>query len=364
MTRARKESAFHLALLVLVQWISLAVVILNATALFLLRTVQHSGLVTTHSSPADYILLILGSLSFIGSSIFLLMHLQLYFCIIDDIPFTPPRSLSATEVITSVISITLWTVATSVILAHSQEDTSPCQFTSSLYTKNHSDVCELFDTTLMLAFAAVGSWVLVLLVTLFILIRSPIPPTTIFTIEAPPQRFSQPMSVSLPDEIYSQEPATRPYYLGHYANKVRPLTNDNMRATVDKNSSNATSSSGPRTRQTIMMLPNQQDSTKNTRYYCYQPERNLVLSSPSVNNTTTEESSSSYYSSRCQIPQVESQRTLSTLDSIFTGYPPIQFDLPIIQLGVSWSTFESPVSINMNRELVLSQPFTLAKLHS
>ncbi|KAI9252743.1 hypothetical protein EDC94DRAFT_620532 [Helicostylum pulchrum] len=330
MTRARKESAFHLALLVLVQWISLAVVILNATALFLLRTVQHSGLVTTHSSPADYILLILGSLSFIISSIFLLMHLQLHFHIIDDIPFTPPRVLSATEVIISVISIALWTVATSIILAHSQ-DTSPCQFTSSLYTKNHSDVCELFDTTLMLAFAAVGSWVLALLATLFILIRSPIPPTTIFTIEAPPQRFSQPMSVSLPGEVYYQEPTTRPYYLGHHSNKVRPLKDDSTRA--DKNSSNATSSSGSRTRQTIMMLPDQQDSMAHTRYYCYQPERNLALSSPSENNTTTEESSSSYYSSRCQIPQVESQRTLSTLDSIFTGYPPIQLDLPIIQLG-------------------------------
>lgn len=170
-----------------------------------------------------------------------------------------------------------------------------------------------------------------LLATLFILIRSPIPPTTIFTIEAPPQRFSQPMSVSLPDEIYSQEPATRPYYLGHYTNKIRPLSNSSTK--VNKDSLNAASSSGSRTRQTIMMLPDQQDSTTTTRYYCYQPERNLALSSPSVNNTTTEESSSSYYSSRCQIPQVESQRTLSTLDSIFTGYPPIQLDLPIIQLG-------------------------------
>lgn len=179
---------------------------------------------------------------------------------------------------------------------------------------------------IILAFAAVGSWVLALLATLFLLIRSPIPPTTIFTIEAPPQRFSQPMSVSLPDEIYNQqEPSSRPYYLGHYTNRVRPSTHHNPLVMIDKESSG----SGTTTRQRVMMLPDQQDP----RYYCYQPERNLVLSSPSVNITTTEESSSSYYSSRCQIPHVESQRTLSTLDSIFTGYPPIQFDLPIIQLG-------------------------------
>lgn len=177
-----------------------------------------------------------------------------------------------------------------------------------------------------------------MLATLFILIRSPIPPTTIFTIEAPPQRFSQPMSVSLPDEIYSQtqEPATRPYYLGSHGNRVRPLNQNDappILVTVDKERSNTTgsSSSSTATRQTIMLLADQQDYP--SRYYYYQPQRNLVLSSPSVNNTTTEESSSSYYSSRCQIPHVESQRTISTMDSIFTGYPPIQLDLPIIQLG-------------------------------
>lgn len=120
MTRARKESAFHLALLVLVQWISLAVVILNATALYLLRSAKHSGLVNVYSSPADYMLLILGSLSFVGSTIYLFLHLHLYFQIMDDYTFTPPKSMSAIEVIMAVISIALWTVATSVILTHSQ----------------------------------------------------------------------------------------------------------------------------------------------------------------------------------------------------------------------------------------------------
>lgn len=120
MARARKESALHLALLVLAQFISLAVVILNATALYLLRNSQYSGIVKTYSSPADYVLLILGSTSFVGSTAFLFLHLHLYFRIMDDHPFSPPKTLSATEVIISVISIALWTVATSVILTHSQ----------------------------------------------------------------------------------------------------------------------------------------------------------------------------------------------------------------------------------------------------
>lgn len=117
MTRARKESALHLALLVLAQFISLAVVILNATALYLSR---HTGIVKTYASPADYVLLILGTASFVGSTAFLFLHLHLYFRIMDDQPFSPPKTLSATEVIIAVISIALWTVSTSVILTHSQ----------------------------------------------------------------------------------------------------------------------------------------------------------------------------------------------------------------------------------------------------
>jgi hypothetical protein len=147
MTRARKESALHLALLVLVQWISLAVVILNATALYLLRSSQHSGLVdTTQSNPADYMLLILASSSFVGSTVFLLLHLQLHFQIIDDHPFSLPKSLSATEMMISVISIALWTVATSVILTHSQGKTR-----ISIVTK-HYLIIELLRTFIDLSF--------------------------------------------------------------------------------------------------------------------------------------------------------------------------------------------------------------------
>jgi hypothetical protein len=77
-----------------------------------------------HSSPADYTLLILGSTSFVASTIILVFHLQLYYRITDDQPFLPPRGLSAAEVILGVISVALWTVATSVILTHSQGNES------------------------------------------------------------------------------------------------------------------------------------------------------------------------------------------------------------------------------------------------
>ncbi|KAI8642899.1 hypothetical protein BD408DRAFT_166181 [Parasitella parasitica] len=353
MTRARKESALHLALLVLVQWISLAVVILNATALYLLQTSKQSGLVNLYASPADYMLLILGSLSFIGSTVYLFLHLHLYFQIVNDHPFTPPKTLTAIEVIMAVISIALWTVATSVILTHSQESASP-------------------------SFAAVGGWVLVLLATLFTLIRSPIPPTTIFTIEAPPQRFSQPMVVSLPEEAYYGSDhlpaASRPYYLGHYttsnSNKIRPVSEDQdarqkmilatnnspqrnkRKSMMIHHSGNASGSSIHASSSKFAVervllddddneLASAATSSNIQNYYSsyYQPQHMPLSSLSNTNSSMTNNSTSasSYYSSRWQMPHTESQRTLqslSTIESLYGRSQPMQFDLPIIQVGM------------------------------
>lgn len=125
-----------------------------------------------------------------------------------------------------------------------------------------------------------GSWVLVLLATLITLIRSPIPPTTIFTIEAPPQRFSQPMLVS------NDDPSSRPYYLGY----ADPSTSQQQHYTI---------------------------TLDNSSYY--KPQY-MPLSSPSK--------SSSYYSTR--LPHVDS---LSTIESVYSGFQPLKIDLPIIQVG-------------------------------
>ncbi|KAI8879198.1 hypothetical protein K501DRAFT_194151 [Backusella circina FSU 941] len=328
MIRARLESVLHLFLLVLIQWISLAVVILNATALYLLRG-SNKGMVTMNSSPADYTLLILGSMSFVASTIILVFHLQLYYRITEDQPFLPPRALSASEVILGVISVALWTVASSIILTHSQAGTSPCQFTSSFYTKNHSDVCELFDTTLMLGFAAVGGWILILLATLFILIRSPIPPTAIFTIEAPPQRFSQPLITPI-DDAYHQ--TSRPYYMGHYTNRVIPYPTLPI---VDSRYSLHQNMAGP-----SHLSYREEMNVGNTRTSNVLSEKRplrIERYSPSYRGSN---SNPSFYSSHPsqQLPHSDSQHSIqteSTQDSIFQRIKPISLELPRIQLGLS-----------------------------
>lgn len=142
-----------------------------------------------------------------------------------------------------------------------------------------------------------------LLATLITLIRSPIPPTTIFTIEAPPQRFSQPMLVSSPNEAHLQGKSSRPYYLG------------------DKDKPEAGPSS-------YIVLDNKEDKSN---YYSYYQPQFIPLSSPSNNNSSN--TTSSYYST---LPHVDTQRSiqsLSTIESVYTGFQPLKIDLPMIQVG-------------------------------
>ncbi|KAI7903210.1 uncharacterized protein BX663DRAFT_542711 [Cokeromyces recurvatus] len=398
MTRAQKESAFHLSLLVLVQWISLAVIILNSTALYLLKSSsQLRAIVSTHFSATDYMLIILGSISFINATIYLFLHIHLYFRLGSkpDLPFSSPRIISATQVVMSVILIALWTVATLIILTYSQESTSSCQFNNTIHIHNHNDICELFNTALMLAFAAVGGWVLVLLATLFTLIRSPIPPTTIFTIEAPPQRFSQPMLISPPDKAYyslDQEQPNKPYYMGHYnkksnVNSTTHFTSENLHqlqqkkksgdrdsvslrsyyqrnvSTTEPNSIELGQQSSSMTMtgyefsekrrsdidllESTMITTTSQPNNEEHYHYNYQPTHIMHPLSPPISMTqdmhmpmtTTTSSSTSFYTPRCRniLESSDSQcsfPSLSTIDSLSKGFQPIQFDLPIIQVGM------------------------------
>lgn len=184
------------------------------------------------------------------------------------------------------------------------------------------------------------------------------------------------MIVSLPDEAYHQSgQPPRPYYMGHYTNnnKINPVSEDvdaerqiilstNNSSQRNKRKSIALNNSGNVSGSSLLastskfkvehvlldnevgddgdLAPASASSNINNYYSSYYQPQHMPLSSPSNTNSSTTNnttSASSYYSSRCQIPQVESQRTirsLSTIDSVYTGFQPIQFNLPIIQVGM------------------------------
>ncbi|KAI8382957.1 hypothetical protein BD560DRAFT_476042 [Blakeslea trispora] len=221
MSRARKESAIHMLLIMCIQWTSLAVIIVNATALYSLKSSEKSaqGLVSQQGGLIDYILVVLGSSSFIVATFFLFYHLHLYFRIINEQhqSFSPPRTLSAIEVILCVIFIVLWTAVVSLILTYSKDSSSPCKLYNDNSNATHGESCKLLDTTITL-----GSWALVLLATLFLLIRSPLPPTTIFTIQAPRQA---PTIITASTSSIASQPS-RSFYLGQQGNKINPTSID------------------------------------------------------------------------------------------------------------------------------------------
>ncbi|OBZ89662.1 hypothetical protein A0J61_02295 [Choanephora cucurbitarum] len=226
MSRAHKESAIHMLLIMIIQWTSLAVIILNATALYSLKSSEKStqGLVSQQGGLIDYILVVLGSSSFIIATSFLFYHLHLYLQKINEPHqgFSPPRTSSAVEIIFSVVFIVVWTAVVSLILTYSKDSSSHCKFYDDVDNPTRNDVCKLFDTTMILAFTVIGSWALVLLAMLFFLIRSPLPPTTIFTIQAPHQT---PTIITTSTPSITSQPS-RSFYLNQQSNKINPTSVD------------------------------------------------------------------------------------------------------------------------------------------
>jgi hypothetical protein len=176
------------------------------------------------------------------------------------------------------------------------------------------------------------------------------------------------MLISPPEDAYLQQ-SSRSYYLGHHSNKIRPIIIDEQEQNSqqmiaaqtenlpqhNKRSVSVDAAAGMSSSDSAILgyitdhivLDDEEGgdlgstTVSPSYYYFYQPQH-LPLSSPSnnnssiTNNTTSNVTaeSSSYYST---IPQVESQRTfqsLSTIDSIYTGYKSIQFELPIIRVGM------------------------------
>jgi hypothetical protein len=113
MTHAQKESILHISILVLIQWVSLAIVILNTAALYIL---QSSG--DKHLKLADYVFLVLGAISFIASTVILVFHLHIYYRVTDT--FLPPRHLSITESLFGLISIILWVLVAVLMITRLQ----------------------------------------------------------------------------------------------------------------------------------------------------------------------------------------------------------------------------------------------------
>lgn len=115
MSKARNEAIIHISLLVLIQWISIAVMVLNAISLKMASGALQ-GLIATTPGPQDYLLIVLGAASLMAASLLLCLHLHVFFRLIDNRPFAPSKAILAMQMTAGVMLVALWASATSIVM--------------------------------------------------------------------------------------------------------------------------------------------------------------------------------------------------------------------------------------------------------
>lgn len=224
MSKARNEAIIHISLLVLIQWISIAVMVLNAISL---KTASGAlqGIIATIPGPQDYLLIVLGAASLLAASLLLCLHLHVFFRLIDNRPFAPSKAILAMQMTAGVMLVALWASATSIVMtsyngksyiiisiiidSYSSSSfqllvvSSACRITGSEFVKTYGQACDLINLAIILgtftnsskrpllpiliiilAFVAMAFWVFVILATLCMLIQSSLRASaTVFTVE-------------------------------------------------------------------------------------------------------------------------------------------------------------------------------------
>lgn len=141
----KQEGILHLCLWIMLQWLSLAVVVLNAVALTLSK--QHpqlqNKLVSSYAGAQDGILIVLGVVSFLAASVPFCLHLVVYYR--SQRSFAPSKLVLISELAIGVVMVILWTGASSIVLTHfhgrSPSDTEKGRMPT--YLSVHSSVIQL-----------------------------------------------------------------------------------------------------------------------------------------------------------------------------------------------------------------------------
>ncbi|KAG2235514.1 hypothetical protein INT48_003077 [Thamnidium elegans] len=147
----------QISLLFLIQWLSIAVIVLNALAL---NMSKDQGLVIAESGPQDFILLIMASASLIIVSLLLCVSLPMLLSHTIELS----KKLLAIEIVFSILVIALWTTATSIILTKFNLS-SICHNKAKI--EINSNVCNLVNTTIIVAFVTIGLWCIMLVTILY-----------------------------------------------------------------------------------------------------------------------------------------------------------------------------------------------------
>lgn len=117
MMQKKKAAIIQMAFLFLIQWLSITIIILNALALNSAKNSNQGLIVAAESGPQEYILLIMGAISLLASSLLLIMYLQIFLRLLGDHPLDISKRILAFEIVLALVVIALWSTASGIIAA-------------------------------------------------------------------------------------------------------------------------------------------------------------------------------------------------------------------------------------------------------
>lgn len=115
MRKASPDAYIHIGLLIAIQWISITAIILNGLAIHM-ATGTTQGLLMADKGPQDFLLVIIGAVSLLGSSLVLCLHIHVFYRLIEGRPFAPSKKVLVCEVAVGVVLVALWTASVSLIM--------------------------------------------------------------------------------------------------------------------------------------------------------------------------------------------------------------------------------------------------------
>lgn len=113
-----KNAFIQIGSLFLIQWLSIAVIVLNASALNASKDSNQGLIMSSETGPQDFIMLIMSATSLFCVSLLLCLYLQLFFRLMGNKPFSLSKSVLYVEVAFSFIIISFWTAATVIVSKH------------------------------------------------------------------------------------------------------------------------------------------------------------------------------------------------------------------------------------------------------
>ncbi|GAN06755.1 hypothetical protein MAM1_0135d06245 [Mucor ambiguus] len=169
-----------MALLFVIQWLSITTIILNALALNEAKNSNQGLIIAAESGTKEYTLLILGAISLLASSLLLIMYLHIFLRLLGDRPLDLSKRLLAFEIVLTLVVIALWSTASGVIVACFNEFSSCKKTNVSTLTTNisfdrysssklNSKACSLANAMIVVGFITIIVWFMTLIISIYAL---------------------------------------------------------------------------------------------------------------------------------------------------------------------------------------------------